>query len=268
MKKIAKRDVLRYVVMPLLFLTVALAGGIRFQAETGALEFVPPQLFSCILGLLAMVLLIRGGPIKISDYFGDEEGLIGNASGAVRLAAIFLATVQVFNVVTPERGLFNFVFNLFYFLILLNDIFMVFSPRRLAAALASVLGASFVLKYVILADLLAPSQSWGKYILQELMKTASLGALDYQAFAPATGYLALFTVVLYILGLYLLAPRIGLDEALAELAVISRFRVSGLTPTERRRMLTAVSMKENAVNGDVADTGKPASTEVKYNPAE
>jgi len=237
--------------MPLLFLTVALAGGIRFQAETSALEFVPPQLFSCILGLLAMVLLVRGGPIRLSDYLGEDEGLIGNASGAVRIAAIFLATVQVFNVVTPERGLFNFVFNLFYFLILLNDIFMVFSPRRLAAALASVLGASFVFKYVVLADLLTPSQSWGKYILQELMKTASLGALDYQAFAPATGYLALFTLVVYVLGLYLLAPRISMDEALEDRALIDRFGGSRL-PSEYVRLMTPVPSRETSVN--VQDT--------------
>jgi hypothetical protein len=251
MKRTANRDAFRYIVAPLLFLTVALAGGIRFQVETSAMEFVLPQLISCILGLLAMVLLVRGGPIRVSDYFGDEEGMIGSVSGAVRMAAIFLATVQVFNVVTPERGLLNFMFNLFYVLILLNDLFIVFSPRRLAAALASVLGVSFVLKYVLLADLLAPSKSWGKYIFQELMKTASLGALDYQSFAPATGYLALFTLILYVLGLYLVAPRTEPDEVLAELAVMNRNRsISQMTRAERRRLLTAVSMSETLVDAE------------------
>jgi hypothetical protein len=261
MKKAANRDVFRYIVAPLLFLTVALAGGLRFQLETSALEFVPPQLISCILGLLAMVLLVRGGPIRVSDYFGDEEGVIGSVSGAVRMTAIFLATVQVFNVVTPERGLLNFIFNLFYFLILLNDLFIVFSPRRLAAALASVLGVSFVFKYVLLADLLAPSQSWGKYILQELMKTASLGALDYQAFAPATGYLALFTLMLYALGLYLVAPRTEPDEVLAELAVINRNRMSRMTPAERRRLLTAVSISE--ISAHAEDAKSPVNDDLK-----
>src|SRR5215469_12019445 len=245
------KDAFRYIVAPFLFLTVALAGGIRFQVETHSLEFIPPQLISCILGLMAMVLLVRGGPIRLSEYYGDEEGLIGNASGLVRLAAIFLATVQVFNVVTPERGLMNFILNLFYFLILLNDLFIVVSPRRLAAALASVLGVSFVFKYVLLAQLLAPSQSWGKYILQELMKTASLGALDYQAFAPATGYLALFTLMLYVLGLYLIAPKFDAEDAPEQVAMMNRLQITRLTDPKRQPSPTEVGISPNADAGQL-----------------
>jgi hypothetical protein len=251
MQKTSTRDALRYIGAPLLFLTVALTGGIRFQVESNALEFILPQLTSCILGLLAMVLLVRGGPIRLSDYFGDEEGLIGNASGAVRIATVFLATVQVFNVVTPERGLLNFIFNLFYFLILLNDLFVVFSPRRLAGALAAVLGASFLFKYVLLADLFAPSQSWGKYILQELMKAGSLGALDYQAFAPATGYLALFTLILYVLGLYVMAPRTVPEESRVAWAD-ARQRYE-LPATERHRLPAETPVNDTFPDAEVEE---------------
>jgi hypothetical protein len=138
-------------------------------------------------------------------------------------------------------------------LILLNDLFIVFSPRRLAAALASVLGVSFVFKYVLLADLLAPSQSWGKYILQELMKTASLGALDYEAFAPATGYLALFTLMLYVLGLCLIAPKLGSEETSEELAMMNRLQISYLTPTKRRRAKVRISRNADADELGVVD---------------
>jgi len=207
MQKPHTRDVLVYIILPVIFLTVALVGGIRFTADTRELRFIAPQLVSMILAAFAMLLFVRGGIIELPKYVSDRQGLLENASGAVRLAVIYFATVQIFNAVTPERGLLNFCFNLFYFLIFWNNLFVVFNPARLTKSLATVLGASFALKYLVLADLFAPSESWAKYVLQKLMQTASLGALEYDVFAPATGYLGFATVLLYILGLYLIDAR-------------------------------------------------------------
>lgn len=238
MKKPATKEVLRYIILPLIFLTVALAGGVRFTAELQELRFIAPQLISLILAVFVMIVFVRGGLVQLDDYTGEDRGLIENASGLVRLAAIYFATAQVFNAVTPERGLLNFFFNLFYFLIFWNNLFVVFNPARLTKSLAVVLGASFALKYLILADLFAPTESWAKYALQKLMQTASLGALEFEVFAPATGYLAFVTVALYILGLYLIAPRVDRAEELLYNIFIERHQ---LTPAARRRLIAAVA---------------------------
>jgi hypothetical protein len=238
MRKPETKDVLGYILVPLLFLTVALFGGVRFAADNGNLIFLGPQLVSLILGAFAVVLLVRGGLVQTADYVSERRGIIENLSGVMQLAAIYFATAQVFNAVTPERGLLNFCFNVFYFLIFWNNLFVVFNPVRLAKSLTGVLVASFVLKYLVLADLFAPTESWSKYALQTLMKTASLGALDYQVFAPSTGYLAFAAVALYVLGLYLIAPRVDRAEELLYNIFVERYR---LTPSERRRLLAAVA---------------------------
>lgn len=248
------RDVLRYAVMPLLFLTVALAGGVRFAQGSGELKFLAPQLISLILAAFAMILFSRGGLTQAADYVGERFGVVENLSGVVRIGALYFATAQVFNAVTPERGLLNLCFNLFYLLIFWNNLFVIFNPVRLTKSLATVLGASFVLKYLVLADLFAPSESWAKYILQKLMQTASLGALEFDVFAPATGYLAFATLALYILGLYLIAPPVDRAEELLYRIFIERYR---LTPTERRRLIAAAAetsaAEEDVIEADVVE---------------
>ena len=238
MRKPETRDVFRYIIVPVLFLTVALMGGVRFTADSNELQFLAPQLVSVILAAFVMILFVRGGIIELPDYIGEHHGLVENASGTMRLATLYFATVQIFNAVTPERGLLNFCFYLFYFLIFWNNLFVVFNPVRLTKSLATVLGASFVLKYLVLADLFAPSESWAKYILQKLMQTATLGTLDFEAFAPATGYLGFATVVLYIMTLYLIAPRVDRAEELLYNIFVERYK---LKPDERRRLLAAVA---------------------------
>lgn len=238
MKKPETKDVLKYVIVPLLFLTVALFGGLRFTEGANEARFIAPQLVSLILAAFVMILFIRGGLVELPGYVGERLGLLDNATGVVRLLAIFFATAQVFNSVTPESGLLNFCFNLFYFLICWNNLFVVFNPVRLTKSLAAVLGTSFLLKYIVLADLFAPSESWAKYILQKLTATASLGTLSVEVFAPSTGYVAFAALALYILGLYLIAPRVDKSEELLYEIFVERYR---LTPRERRRLLSAVA---------------------------
>jgi hypothetical protein len=236
--KATNNDVFRYILRPVLLLTVTLGGGIRFSAQSPELLFFPPSLVALILGVLAMILFMRGGLIDVREHIGEEFGITDNVSGAIFLLSFYAATVQVFNIVTPERGLLNFCFNLFYFLIFFNNVFVIFSPARVAKSLSAVLAASFGVKYLILADLFAPSESWSKYALQKLMQTASLGALDYEVFAPATGYLAFAVVGLYVLALYLIAPGFDMAEELLYELFKARYR---LKPAERRQLLAAVT---------------------------
>lgn len=238
MQKPKARDLFHYVLAPLLFLTVALAGGMRFAVGSNELRFLAPQLVAVILAAFVMILFVRGGLLELKRYTGEHLGIVENLSGVLRLATIYFATVQIFNSVTPEKGLLNFCFNLFYLLIFFNNLFVVFNPVRLAKSLAIVLGASFALKYLILADLFAPSESWAKYMLQKLMQTATLGAMDYEVFAPGTGYLSFAALASYILGLYLIAPPVDRAEELLYDLFAERHR---LTPVERRRLLAAVA---------------------------
>jgi hypothetical protein len=238
MQKPKAKELFAYTLAPLLFLTVALTGGMRFAVGSNDLRFIAPQLVAVILAAFVMILFVRGGLLELRRYAGEQLGIVENISGVVRLAAIYFATVQIFNSVTPEKGLLNFCFNLFYFLIFFNNLFVVFNPQRLAKSLTIVLGASFALKYLILADLFAPSESWAKYMLQKLMQTASLGALDYEVFAPGTGYLSFAALALYILGLSLIAPRVDRAEEMLYDLFVERYR---LTPVERRRLLAAVA---------------------------
>lgn len=238
MEKAETSEVVKYILAPLIFLTVTLAGGVRFAVETSEVQFIAPPLSLVIIAVFVMILLMRGGIIDLRESVGSHHGLLENATGVVRLLALYFATAQVFNAVTPERGLLNFFFIVFYFLIFWNNLFLVFNPVRLTRSLATILGASFVLKYLVLADLFAPAESWAKYILQKLMQTATLDTLDVQVYAGATGYLAFATVVFYLLGLYLIAPRVDRTEEFLYSIFAERYR---LTPVARRRLLVAIA---------------------------
>ncbi len=238
MQKPESRDIFKYLVVPLGLLTVALMGGMRFAVESSELRYIAPQLIALILAAFALILFVRGGLVELSEQIGERLGLMENLSGAIFLVSLYFATAQVFNLVTPERGLLNFCFNLFYFLIFFNNLFVVFNPQRLVKSLAIILGISFALKYLVLADLFAPTESWSKYILQKLMQTASLGALEFAVFAPATGYLAFATLVLYLIGLYLIAPRTEPSEELLYKIFMER---SQLRPAKRRQLIAAIA---------------------------
>src|SRR5262245_47077030 len=114
MSKPAIKYFVQYIGGPVLFLTVTLTAGIRFQAETNAFQFIYPPLVSCIIGALAMVLLVRCGVVRVTQTDGEDQGVLDSASRLVLVGALYAATVQVFSAITPERGLFSLFFNLFY----------------------------------------------------------------------------------------------------------------------------------------------------------
>src|SRR5688572_28050409 len=50
-----------FVLLPMLFLTVTLLGGLRVNAADGAFVFVPPPLITLVLAVLLLLLFVRGG---------------------------------------------------------------------------------------------------------------------------------------------------------------------------------------------------------------
>jgi hypothetical protein len=190
--------------LPLLFLTVALAGGLRVAAGTHQLLFVPPSLMALVLALLLMGALFRGGALVPDLLVDPARPALANVSGGIVLATLFAAAAQMFNLTTPGAGLLQFVFNAFYVLLLWNTIAARPDRRRLLSSLLVVFGGAFVLRYVVLAALYDPQGGLTKRVLTAMLEGVTLGGITYDAPAPLTGYVAFFAVLLFMIGLALL----------------------------------------------------------------
>ncbi|MEK6280724.1 MAG: hypothetical protein AABN95_10260 [Acidobacteriota bacterium] len=193
-----------YVVLPSIFLTVALLGGLRITADNHAFVFFPPPLITLVLAVLLMVLFVRGGLIEMRSWIAATNPPLANLSHVWVLLTLFFASAQAFNSVLPERGLLHWLFSFFFLWTLWNNQFSSFDARRLLRSLVVLFGTAFVLKHMLLASLYAPDGGWLKRVAGALVG-ASLGTLDAPTFGPATGYISFFTLGLYIAGLILLS---------------------------------------------------------------
>ena len=187
--------------LPVLFLTIALLGGFRL-AE--AVRLVPPSLTALILAVLLLGVLIRAGGISTSALLHGERTPAENMSGAIVLATLFAATSQALNLLIPDTGLLHAVFGIFIFCQLLT---IGAARTDRIGSLRSVVvlfGSLFVLRFILLEGLYSSSGSTLNRVLQALLSGATLGGITYQPNAPATGYVAFFTLALYVVGLLLL----------------------------------------------------------------
>jgi hypothetical protein len=200
------RALLRFILLPMIFLTVALLGGLRIDVDTHAFVFVPPPLITLILSVLLMILFVRGHAIELREWVGSHQPPVTNVSHVLTLLALYFASAQAFNSVLPERGLLFWLFSFFFLWTLWNNQFSSFDARRLLRSLAVLFGTAFFLKHMFLASLFSPEGGWAKRIAGFMLEVGTLGTLDYQVFAPATGYISFFTLALYVGGLILLTP--------------------------------------------------------------
>lgn len=192
------------IALPLIFLTVALLGGLRVAAGTHQLLFLPPPLMALVLALLLIGALVRCGALAPDRLIDPARTGLANASGVVVLVTLFAATAQAFNLTTPESGLLQFVFNVFFALLLWNTLAARPDRRRLLSSLMVVFGGAFVLRYVVLAALYDPQSGLTKRVLTAMLEGVTLGGIAYVAPAPATGYVAFFALLLFLIGLSLL----------------------------------------------------------------
>ncbi len=199
------RAFVEFVLLPILFLTVALLGGLRVDAENQTFIFFAPPLVTLLLAVLLMLLLVRGRLVIFRQWVGPELPPLTNVAHIWMLVTLFFASAQAFNSVLPERGLLHWLFSFFFLWTLWNNQFSSFDPRRLLRSLAILFGTAFVLKHMLLASLYSPEGGWLKRVAGTLLQGVSLGMLDAPSFAPATGYISFFTLALYVAGLILLA---------------------------------------------------------------
>ena len=225
-----------YVVLPFIFLTVALLGGLRVSADDRAFVFLPPPLITLILAVLLMLLFVRGGLIALRAWIDSANPPFENLSNIWLLLTLFFASSQAFNSVLPERGLLHWLFSFFFLWTLWNNQFSSFDARRLLRSLVVLFGTAFVLKHLLLSSLYAPDGGWLKRIAGALVQGISLGSLDAPSFAPATGYISFFTLALYILGLILTQGLAVAPQSQQELD---------------SRQRTAINRREDAVNNEI-----------------
>jgi hypothetical protein len=199
------RVLLDFFLLPCLFLTVALLGGLRFGAETRTFIFIAPPLITLLLATLLMLLFVRGRLIRLNHWVGSDFPPLANVAHVWVLITIFFASAQAFNAVLPESGLLHWLFSFFFLWTLWNNQFSSFDANRLLRSLAILFGTAFVLKHMLLASLYSAEDSWLKRLAGSLIQGVALGTLNAPAFSPATGYIAFFTLALYVGGLFLLA---------------------------------------------------------------
>jgi hypothetical protein len=113
----------------------------------------------------------------------------------------------VFNTTTPEAGLLQFIVNVFFLLLLWNTVAAQPDRRRMIGSLMVIFGGAFVLKYVVLGALYDPAGGLTKRVLMTMLEGVTLGGLTYVSPAPVTGYVAFFTVLVFLIGVTLLPAR-------------------------------------------------------------
>ncbi len=195
--------------LPFIFLTVALLGGLRISSDDRALIFFPPPLITLVLAVMLMLLFVRGRLIELRSMISSDNPPFENASSIWLLLTLFFASAQAFNSVLPESGLLHWLFSFFFLWTLWNNQFSSFDARRLLRSLVVLFGTAFILKHMLLASLYAPDGSWLKRITGALVQGVALGTLEAPSFAPATGYISFFSLALYVVGLTLLGTTGG-----------------------------------------------------------
>lgn len=204
---VKQRAYLTYLFIPLIFLTVTLLGGLRLSGLDGSFIFLRPALFCLIFAAILMILFFRSGLLVIEGWFSENFDLTRNIANGVVLLSLYAAATQIFNSLVPEQGLAFWVIGFCFFWTLWNYMFADLEPAKLLRSLGGMLGLAFVAKYLLLAYLTAPAgESWLRSVIENPGREAFTWFLDLPQFAAGTGYIQFFTVILFLLGLYLL-PR-------------------------------------------------------------
>src|SRR5688572_6022268 len=82
---------LRYLVLPSIFLTVALLGGLRINGVDGAFVFFRPALVCLIFAAILLVLFARSGVLRLDGWFAESFTPLKNAANGFAVAALFAA---------------------------------------------------------------------------------------------------------------------------------------------------------------------------------
>ena len=185
-------------VLPLLFLTVALFGGLDVGA---ARPWIEPSLFSLVLAVLLLGVLVRTGALAADRLLHGTRSIVENTNGVIVLGALFIGSAQVLHMLTPRSGLPSIFVGLVLLLMLINTWVAVPDRSRALRSVAVVLGSAFLLKFVVLAALADPDGGRTKRVLVALFDVATLGTISQDPLHPAAGYVAFVVCAVYLVGI-------------------------------------------------------------------
>ena len=222
-------------VLPSLFLTVALLGGLRLGPDV---RLVAPPLVALVLAVLLLASLVRSGVFAPDRLLSQDRGGIENACGAAVLLALFGGSAQVFTLLTPDSGLLHVLVSVFFLVQLLTTLTAVRERLAMLRSLAVLLGCAFFLRFIALESLYAPGRGVIKRVMTALLEGVTLGALDYAPAGATTGYVAFLALTLYVTGLVLLPAGCVPGRALEVISYKSE-RVITSEPGERSGALGA-----------------------------
>ncbi|MFN2445037.1 MAG: hypothetical protein ABR606_05570 [Vicinamibacterales bacterium] len=205
------------VLLPLLFLTVALAGGLRLDASGIG---TPPSLFSLVLAVILCVTLVQSGTVAPERLMSASRSSLANLNGLVVLFSLVAASAQALSLVMPASGLPAAGMGLVLLILLVQMLATSLDRERLLRAMMVTLGAGFTLKFIVLAGLSSPADSSVARALQVLFDNVTLGTIAQAPLPRAQGYLAFGTLALYLIGLWLL-PSAGWYTVRAEAMLLA-----------------------------------------------
>lgn len=205
-------------VLPCLFLTVALLGGLRLGADV---RLVPPPLIALVLASLLLGALVRSRVFAPDRLLGQRRSGLENICGGVLLLTVLAASAQIFNLLTPDTGLLHVLVSVFFLVQLLTTLTAVRDRVSMLQSLAVLLGCAFVLRFIALESLYSPGRGVINRVMTALLEGITLGALDYVPTGSATGYLAFLCLALYLVGLVLMPTRPTASPELRARALVS-----------------------------------------------
>jgi hypothetical protein len=189
--------------LPLLFWTIAGAGGFRMTVA-GDVRFLAPSLFVLVLAGLLVGALVQSRLLRPEAMVLERATVLEGAAGAMLLASLFAATAQLLNGLLPEQGLLALLFNLFFAILLTNTMAAEPDARRLLRSVSVTFGWALLMKYVLLAGLDAPEPGLAARLARAVVRGATLGGLPLDAWSPVVGYVMFGAAGAYLGGLWLL----------------------------------------------------------------
>jgi hypothetical protein len=205
------------ILLPLVFLTVLLLGGLRISDTTA---FVAPTPYLLVLGVLLVRVVVQSGALAPERLMSSSRSELENLNGVIVLATLWVAASQALGVLIPESGVPRLAFSAFFLVLLLNTAASAPDRRRLLRSLAVTFGAAFVLKFVVLHGLSRPGEGAVKRALYSFLDSVTVGALIQDVPRPITAYIAFCAIALFLAGVSLLPHREGSrDRELSALSV-------------------------------------------------
>ena len=186
--------------LPFLFLAVGLLGGLRIADSE---MWRAPPLFTLVLAVFMVGALNRHGAFALKQLLNSSRSML-DLNGLLMILAVVFASAQVFNLTTPPSRIGPdagriLVYALYSVVLLaLNTRAIAADRGRLLRILIVIFAMAFTFKFVVLPS--SPAGGWREVLCEVL----TMGVCEPRH--PATGYLAFFTLFLYLLALARLVP--------------------------------------------------------------